>query len=312
MLALLFGAISLLYATVGQAGGTSFLALMAFASFSPSEMRPTAFMLNIVAASYTTWLFNRVRLVDWKKLTPLLASSLPMAVVGGLIVLNEQIYKTITGLVFLVAAVALAFQRTSDGELKRPTPLRGAISIGAVIGFVSGLTGVGGGLFLAPLLIALQWASPKQTAALSAPFNLANSVLGLLGVMYAGQAPTAQTWMYAIAAAAGAIIGTSVGLRWLSHTMTRYILAVVLGAAGIQFLFFSCRSVFRPMLCCVTPGVELGPRQMRARADAHEPGGGSHRGCAIVTVEGRPAANGKQALAAFGLPRNRRRCIPMI
>ena len=238
MLALLFGAISLLYATVGQAGGTSFLALMAFASFSPSEMRPTAFMLNIVAASYTTWLFNRARLVDWKQLTPLLASSLPMAVVGGLIVLNEQIYKTITGLVFLVAAVALAFQRTSDGELKRPTPLRGAISIGAVIGFVSGLTGVGGGLFLAPLLIALQWASPKQTAALSAPFNLANSVLGLLGVMYAGQVPTAQTWLYAIAAVAGAIIGTSVGLRWLSQTMTRYILAVVLGAAGIQFLFF--------------------------------------------------------------------------
>jgi uncharacterized protein len=238
MLALLFGAISLLYATVGQAGGTSFLALMAFASFSPSEMRPTALMLNIVAASYTTWLFNRARLVDWKKLTPLLASSLPMAVVGGLIVLNEQIYKTITGLVFLVAAMALAFQRTSDGALEAPTPWWGAISAGAVIGFVSGPTGVGGGLFLAPLLIALQWASPKQTAALSAPFNLANSVLGALGVMYAGQAPAAQIWSYAIAAAAGAIIGTSAGLRWLSQTMTRYILAAVLGAAGIQFLFF--------------------------------------------------------------------------
>jgi uncharacterized protein len=238
MLALLFGAISLLYATVGQAGGTSFLALMAFASFSPGEMRPTALMLNIVAASYTTWLFNRAGLVDSKKLAPLLASSLPMAVVGGLIVLNEQIYKTLTGLVFLVAAGALAFQRTNDGELEGPAPLWGAISIGAVIGFVSGLTGVGGGLFLAPLLIALRWAPPKQTAALSAPFNLANSVLGLLGVMYAGQAPAAQTWLYAIAAAAGAVIGTSVGLRWLSQTMTRYILAVVLGAAGIQFLFF--------------------------------------------------------------------------
>ena len=238
MLALLFGAISLLYATVGQAGGTSFLALMAFASFSPSEMRPTALMLNIVAASYTTWLFNRAGLVDWKKLTPFLASSLPMAVVSGLIVLDEQIYKTITGLVFLMAAMVLAFQRTSDGKLEGPTPLWGAISVGAVIGLVSGLTGVGGGLFLAPLLIALQWASPKQTAALSAPFNLANSVLGLLGVMDAGQAPMAQTWLYAIAAAAGAIIGTSVGLRWLSQTMTCYILAVVLAAAGIQFLFF--------------------------------------------------------------------------
>src|SRR6516162_834764 len=112
MLALPFAPISFLYAPAAQAGGTSFLALMAFASFSPTEMRPTALMLNIVAASYTTWLFNRARLVDWKKLTPLLARSLPMAVVGGLIVLNEQIYKTITGLVFLMAAMVLAFQRT--------------------------------------------------------------------------------------------------------------------------------------------------------------------------------------------------------
>jgi uncharacterized protein len=68
MLALLFGAISLLYATVGQAGGTSFLALMAFASFSPNQMRPTALMVNVVAAAYSTWLFNRSRFVDWAEL----------------------------------------------------------------------------------------------------------------------------------------------------------------------------------------------------------------------------------------------------
>jgi hypothetical protein len=96
VLALLFGVISLLYATVGQAGGTAFLALMAFAAFPPSEMRPTALALNIVAATYSTRVFNREKAVDWKKLRPLLFSSLPTAFVGGSIVLDERVYKTTT------------------------------------------------------------------------------------------------------------------------------------------------------------------------------------------------------------------------
>jgi uncharacterized protein len=238
MFALLVGAVSLLYSTVGQAGGTAFLALMAFASFPATEMRPTALVLNIVAASYSTWLFNRGSLVDWAKLRPLLLASFPTAFVGGLLVLDERPYKTVTGLVLLLAAMILALRRLRDGEPDRTTPLWGAISIGATVGFLSGLTGVGGGVFLAPLLIALHWASPKQTAALSAPFILANSVVGLAGAMYSGQTPIANTWLFGLAALGGAMIGTIVGLRWLSQTMTRYVLAAILGAAGIQLLLF--------------------------------------------------------------------------
>ena len=238
MLALLFGAVSLLYATVGQAGGTAFLALMAFASFPSNEMRPTALLLNIVAATYSTWLFNRGSLVDWAKLRPFLLASLPTALVGGFIVLDERFYKTVTGLILLFAATILALRRADDPKPDRPIWFWGAISIGAAVGFVSGLTGVGGGVFLAPILIASHWASPKQTAALSAPFILANSVVGLAGALYAGQAPTADTWLFVLAALAGAMIGAIVGLRWLSQTTTRYILAVILGAAGVQLLFF--------------------------------------------------------------------------
>src|ERR1700722_11178583 len=228
MFALLFGAVSLLYATVGQAGGTAFLALMAFASFPSSEMRPTALLLNIVAATYSTWLFNRGSLVDWLKLRPLVLASLPTALVGGFIVLDEHFYKTVTGLVLLLAGVILALRRVPDRGPDRQTPFWGAITIGAVVGFVSGLTGVGGGVFLAPILIALHWASPRQTAALSAPFILANSVVGLAGAMYDGQTHTADKWLFALAALGGAMIGTIVGLRWLSQTMTRYVLAVIL------------------------------------------------------------------------------------
>ena len=97
MLALLFGAVSLLYATVGHAGGTAFLALMAFASFPSNKMRPTALLLNIVAATYSTWLFNRGSLVDWAKLRPLLIASLPTALIGGFIVLDERLYNAVAG-----------------------------------------------------------------------------------------------------------------------------------------------------------------------------------------------------------------------
>jgi len=237
MLAFLFGVVSLLYATVGQAGGTAFLALMAFASFPPSEMRPTALLLNIVAATYSTWLFNRGNLVDWEKLRPLLIASLPTALLGGLIVLDVSLYNAITGVVLLVAA-AIPLLRRHDSSFDQVTPRWAAIAVGGGVGLVSGLTGVGGGVFLAPLLIAFRWASPKQTSALSAPFILANSVVGLAGATYAGQTPSHDTWLYAAAALAGAMIGAVVGLKWLSHTTTRYVLAAILGSAGIHLLVF--------------------------------------------------------------------------
>jgi uncharacterized protein len=241
MLALLFGLISLLYATVGQAGGTSFLALMALVSFSPSEMRPTALLLNIVASSYSTWLFNRGKFVDWAKLTPLLVSSLPTALVGGLIVLDERSYKTVTGLVLLSAATVLAFRKVHDGETDQPIPLWGAIIIGAAVGFVSGLTGVGGwGLSRADTHRAALGVSEANSSAFIAFYMViwANSVVGLAGAIYVGQTPSVDTWLYAVAALAGAMIGTMVGLRWLSQTTTRYLLAVILCAAGIQLLVF--------------------------------------------------------------------------
>jgi uncharacterized membrane protein YfcA len=238
VLALLFGAISLLYATVGQAGGTAFLALMAFAAFPSSEMRPTALALNIVAAAYSTWAFNRNQVVDWGKLKPLLLASLPTAFIGGFIVLDERLYKSTTGVVLLLAGATMLLRRERRIRPDHQAPLWGATLLGAVVGLVSGLTGVGGGVFLAPMLIALHWASPKQTAALSAPFILLNSMVGLVGVLCAGQLPSPHFAWYAAAALGGAMIGTAAGLRWLSQSATRYVLAAILLAAGIQLLCF--------------------------------------------------------------------------
>jgi uncharacterized membrane protein YfcA len=238
LFALFIGVISLLYATVGQAGGTAFLALMAFANFPPSEMRPTALALNIVAATYSTWVFNRKKVVDRQKLRPLLLSSLPTALAGGFIVLDERVYKTATGIVLMLAGATTILRRKSVADQDRETPIWGALSMGALIGFVSGLTGVGGGVFLAPALIAVGWASPKQTAALSAPFILANSIVGLVGVLLAGQIPSSHFGLYATAALGGAIMGTTIRLRWLGQIATRFVLAGILIAAAIQLMLF--------------------------------------------------------------------------
>ena len=238
MLAIFFGFISLLYATVGQAGGTAFLALMAFAAFPPAEMRPTALALNIVAATYSTCVFNREKVVDWRKLRPLLLSSLPTALVGGFIVLDERVYKATTGVVLLLAGAAITLRRYGAADPDREGPLCGIVSVGAVVGMISGLTGVGGGVFLAPMLIALGWASPKQTAALSAPFLLVNSGVGLVGALFAGQSLSPQFGLYALAALLGAVVGTAIGLRWLGQSAMRFILAAILVTAGLQLAFF--------------------------------------------------------------------------
>lgn len=112
---------------------------------------------------------------------------------------TPQIYDGITGVVLLVAAAILLLGRAQGDFLVGAVPPWGAMATGAAVGFVSGVTGVGGGVFLAPLLIALQWASSKQAAALSAPFIWVNSAVRLVGAIYAGQLPSPQTWLYALA-----------------------------------------------------------------------------------------------------------------
>jgi uncharacterized membrane protein YfcA len=140
--------------------------------------------------------------------------------------------------VLLLAGAATILRRHGAETPDREAPLWGVVGVGAIVGLVSGLTGVGGGVFLAPTLIALRWASPKQTAALSAPFILPNSSVGLVGVLFSGQLPSPHFGLYAAAALGGAAVGTAIGLRWLSQTATRYVLAAILLAAGLELLFF--------------------------------------------------------------------------
>ena len=236
LIAALIGAVSLLYATAGQAGGTAFVAVMAFASIPASEMRPTALLLNVVAAGYATLQLHRNGGIDGKTLAVIALPSIAAAFIGGLLVLDAREYFALTGLLLVAAGALMIFKRNADSVETRTVPSFSAALAGAASGLLSGLTGVGGGVFLTPMLVALGWASAKRAAALSPPFILCNSAVGLLGVLIAGQRLGPAAPLYAVGALAGAIFGSTIALRWMSERATRYVLAAILLFAGLRLL----------------------------------------------------------------------------
>lgn len=231
---LALAAVSLIYATVGQAGGTGFLAVMAFAGMPAEQLRPTALSLNVVAAGYATWRLHAERVIDWPLLLRAAGPAVPAAFLGGLVTLESGLYYTLTGCLLLFAAATMVLRLRPAQSTRTPTLKMGVV--GVVAGFASGVTGIGGGVFLAPVIIGLGWVTARQSAALSAPFILANSVAGLLGAVLAGLQPAPGTPLFAVAALAGAVVGTMIGLRLMSESATRAVLAFVLVAAALRLL----------------------------------------------------------------------------
>lgn len=226
--------IALVYATVGQAGGTGFLAVLALGRVPVDELRPTALILNVVAASYSTWWLRHQHEMDWRLLALAAIPALPASFLGGLVALDGDIYYPLTALVLMFAAVMMV-ARWQARAIASPADMPFALS-GMAAGFMSGVTGVGGGVFLAPVIIALGWVTARQAAALSAPFILGNSLTGLAGAWVAGQRPADDTGFYMAAALVGAMSGTLIGQRFMSERATRLMLAAILVLASLHLL----------------------------------------------------------------------------
>jgi uncharacterized membrane protein YfcA len=227
------------YASVGHGGASAYLAAMALAGVAPAEMRPIALTLNVLVSLLATWKFWRAGHFRWRLFWPFAAVSIPFAYLGGAITLPGDIYKVVVGLVLVYAGWQLwrSFRAGAEMRAVRAPAVPLAMASGAAMGLLSGLTGVGGGIFLSPLLLMLGWAGTKETSAVAAPFILVNSLAGLAAGFVAGTAALPQsTWLLAGAVLAGGWLGAEYGSRRFTNPVVRRFLAVVLGVAGAKMV----------------------------------------------------------------------------
>lgn len=227
------------YATVGHGGASAYLAVMALAGVAPQEMRPIALLLNVIVSAIATFKFHRAGHFRWRLFWPFAVVSIPMAFAGGTITLPGAAYKILVGVVLLYAGWQLWLSANAGDEFRQPRdpPLGLAMAIGAAMGLLAGLTGVGGGIFLSPLLLMLGWAGTKQTSAVAAPFILVNSLAGLAaGVATRASALPDHVWILALAVLAGGWAGAEYGSRRLTNPVVRRFLAVVLAVAGMKMV----------------------------------------------------------------------------
>jgi uncharacterized membrane protein YfcA len=228
---------AVLYTSVGHAGASAYIAMMALFSMPAAVMRPTALVLNILVASFTSFRFIRAGLFRFRTLWPFLVGALPMAFLGGYIQLPGEFYRPLVGIVLLIAAVRLLWpsELRSNREWSDP-PLWIAILAGAAIGLLSGLTGTGGGIFLSPLLLFLAWSETRTASGVAAVFILCNSVAGLLGNIASVKALPPDLPLFAAAVLLGAAIGTTLGISKLAQQGVLKALGLVLIVAGFKLI----------------------------------------------------------------------------
>lgn len=232
--------VAVLYSSVGHGGGSGYLAVMAFFAVAPNVTKPTALALNIFVSTIATIQFYRRGHFDWKVFLPFAAASIPFAFIGGTINLPIHYYKYLLGCVLLFAAFRLAWKfRNNDEENVEETkqhPLWLALLIGGIIGITSGLIGVGGGIFLTPILFLTNWTETRKAAGISAMFVLVNSISGLLGNYQNVVKLPSSVGIWIIFAVIGGIIGSTLGSKYFNSIALRRALAVVLLVAGVKLL----------------------------------------------------------------------------
>jgi uncharacterized membrane protein YfcA len=235
---LLFFVIAALYSSVGHAGASGYLAIMALLSFAPDTIKPTSLILNVVVASIASFKFIQAGYFDKKIFLIFISTSIPMAFLGGYLRLDPAVFKIFAGFFLVIAALMLVlktFIKPQQAEIS-PKPTWLGLAIGALIGLISGLIGVGGGIFLSPILIMSNWTTVKKASGISALFILLNSLAGLGGHITAIQSLDYTIFFWILAVFAGGLLGSHLGTNKYSNKIIIAILFLVLLTAGVKFL----------------------------------------------------------------------------
>ena len=229
--------VSFLYASVGHGGASGYLALMALFSFAPETMKPTALLLNLFVAGISFYYYYKGGFFNKKMFLYFAMTSIPLAFIGGTIEIDASIYKKILAilLVFAVLKMLNVFGKESD-SIKQVKLWQGLL-VGGVIGFFSGLIGIGGGIILTPLILLLHWGNMKEAAAVSALFIWVNSAAGLVGQLSSGVHIETETFVLVAIALIGGVLGGYLGSKKINNQKLRYMLAFVLVIACVKLFF---------------------------------------------------------------------------
>ncbi len=209
---------------------------MAFLGTAPAEMRPTALVLNLLVAGIGTAQFARAGHFRWSLFWPFALGSIPAAYLGGRLALPGNWYRVVVGVVLLLSAVRFLITVRAVDTARGKPPVLVALVAGVTLGLLSGLTGIGGGVFLSPLLLLAGWANLRTTAATSAAFILVNSAAGLLGQGARLEQLHPDLLAWGSAAIVGGVVGSYFGSRRLGGPALRLTLAVVLVVAGLKLI----------------------------------------------------------------------------
>jgi uncharacterized protein len=240
--AILFFSVAILYSSVGHAGASGYLAVMALLSFAPEQMRPTALALNLLVGGIGLIRFWRGGHVHWRNILPFVLASAPAAYFAAQVSLPKESYSALLAGILVLAAIGV-FRSASHAErddaqsIGRKVPWSIGLIAGGIIGTLSGLTGTGGAIFLTPLLLFARWMPTRDASGTSVAFVWINSLTALAGLMRSEQTLPGALPIWLGAVALGALIGTQLGLKWLPVRGLRYALGMVLLIAAGKLLF---------------------------------------------------------------------------
>lgn len=228
---------ALLYSSVGHGGASAYLAILALAGVSREISIPSALCLNILVSGVAFLSFRNSGHFRWRLTLPFLLASVPGAFIGGLLKVSSSTYSFLLGIALLFAALRIGLITTEETKPKPSFFNLTALPIGAGIGLVSGMIGIGGGIFLSPLLLIFKWATAKETAATSAFFILMNSVAALLARSTHSSFAGVSLVPLILPAFFGGLIGSRLGAGYLNHITLRRLLSFILGIVSIKLIY---------------------------------------------------------------------------
>lgn len=229
--------VAFLYASVGHGGASGYLALMALFSFAPEVMKPTALLLNLFVAGIAFYHYYKAGYFNFKLFLSFAIASVPLAFLGGMIEVDASIYKKILAVLLIFAILKMLNIFGKETSLIKDIKLWQGLVVGGVIGFFSGLIGIGGGIILTPIILLLHWGKMKEAAAISALFIWVNSASGLVGQLTSGVSISSQSFVLVAVAMVGGFIGSYYGSKKINNKGLRYMLAFVLIIASVKLFF---------------------------------------------------------------------------